>query len=195
MSQSREESLIAVIECACNGDRLAFATLCSIYESGLYRYLVGFVGRDDAHDLLQETFLKALNGLPGLHDPASFPAWLYTIARHLVYDFLRRKKWQRQHLQSLEANSISHRRLDRNIDDFAEIDEQRDLTRRTLEQLPPRYRECLLLQILEDFSYAEISLIVGLTPGSVGMYLSKARKLFREIYQDLEQQVATEREV
>lgn len=63
------------------GDEEAFETIVRHSERRIYNLALRFLGnREDAQDVVQETFLSAYRSLPALRDPKSFPTWLYRIA-------------------------------------------------------------------------------------------------------------------
>src|SRR5690242_14097583 len=72
----------------------AFEILYQRYVSRIYNYvLIRIKQREDASDLTQQIFLKALNALPNYRDcGAPFAVWLFSIARHAVTDQYRRRK-------------------------------------------------------------------------------------------------------
>ena len=79
-----------LVDAACRGDRAAFGRLYDRYARMVHGVLLARVPRTDVDDLSQDVFLLALRRLPTLREPASFGAWLATIARNLATDFHRR---------------------------------------------------------------------------------------------------------
>lgn len=176
MPKPHEGSHIALVQRACEGDKQAFAALYDEYQLGIYEYLAGHVGKDEAYDLLQDTFIRALTGISSLQDASKFAPWLYRIARNRAYDYLRHKR--RYFLQSFE--DLSEMTFDHV--DFTEHVTQQELIQQALASLPLLLRDCLLLRAVGGFSSCEIASIFELKEGSVNTYLSKARQLFRETY-------------
>lgn len=81
----------SLVRAAREGDRSAFAGIYDRYADSIYSFLVTVVrNRDDAADLLQDTFLTAGSRLHQLRDPARLRPWLYAIARHLAMKSLSR---------------------------------------------------------------------------------------------------------
>ncbi|MGB8932015.1 MAG: sigma-70 family RNA polymerase sigma factor, partial [Anaeromyxobacteraceae bacterium] len=73
------------------GDARAFETLVRRHRTALWSFLVRHVGdRARAEDLLQETFLRAVRGSAEWRERAKVTTWLFTIARNLTLDELRR---------------------------------------------------------------------------------------------------------
>src|SRR4029079_11080022 len=80
MDQLEDPSLI---ELAQGGDQHAFAELYSRYFDPVYDFVARMTrNRDEAADIAQDTFLKAMNALGGLQKGASFKSWIFTIARN-----------------------------------------------------------------------------------------------------------------
>ena len=161
----------------------AFAILFQYHRSGVYRYVAGLVGNgEDAHDLTQSTFLKAWERLPTLRDVSKFKAWLYRIARNLTYDCGRRK--ERVSFQSWE--SLVEQTIALSKPGPEEVVAQAELVQLALAEVPPHFRECLILQTV-GFSQREIAELTGINVASVRTYVSNAHRLVREAYQRLEQ--------
>ena len=83
-----------LVTLAHDGDAVAFETLFNRYRDGIYKLYLNRTGgnRDDADDLLQETFIKVFLNL-GKYDTAfTFGQWIYTIARNTFIDFMRKRR-------------------------------------------------------------------------------------------------------
>jgi len=133
------------------------------YQYRLFRYLRYITGDPDrAEDFFQETWIRVLERGHQYDGNFKFEAWLFTIARNLVIDWQRHKK-----IQSLDALTDS----DQNKP-FEPADEKAESPLRlmlqkeeharvdaSLEQLPPTYREVLLLRFQEELQLEEIARI------------------------------------
>jgi len=145
-----------------------------------YQDLVRFLHRkvwdaDRAHDLVQETFVRALE-----HDPDNPRAFLFTIAANLARDEARSTLRRKQHLELIKVEDA-----ERSSPDPAqglEEREQQTMVRKALEGLSERDREVLLLWDA-GFSYPEIAQQAGLALGAVGTTLARARRRLVELYQ------------
>lgn len=62
------------------------------HRDDVYRLLVAMVGRDDAEDCFQETFLSALRAYPSIRANSNLRAWVHTIARRKAVDALRGRR-------------------------------------------------------------------------------------------------------
>ena len=81
-----------LVERAKAQDETAFEQIMNLYADRLYNYILRMVGNaTDAEDLVQETFLRAYQGLPTFDGRASLGTWLYRIATNLCIDHQRRR--------------------------------------------------------------------------------------------------------
>lgn len=158
---------IRLIQRARSGDREAFRRVYERYAPMVHGILISRVRPQDAQDLAQDVFLKALKSMSSLREPERIGSWLAAIARNAGRDALRRSR----PTESLPAE--------------VEDPDSRDTTtaREVLEvmqSLPESYRETLALRLVEGMTGPEIAERAGLTPGSVRVNLSRGMKLLRE---------------
>ena len=135
--------------------------------------------RQEAEDLVQETYAKALKGFSSFKSGTNFRAWIYKILRNA---FLTSRT-------GLKATSTVQLDLEGQEEDLPTVTEtpesillQRSdgrLVQHALEQLPVAYREILLLCEVEEMSYQEISAALAIPMGTVMSRLSRARKALR----------------
>ncbi len=69
-----------------------FQTLLDAHAGDVHRFLVATVGRPEADDCYQETWLAALRAYPRLHDARNLRGWLFTIANRKAIDHIRARK-------------------------------------------------------------------------------------------------------
>ena len=85
-----------------NGETQAFEILLCRHRKAIFNFILRFMrSRELAEDLMQETFLRVIKGATRYERKAKFTTWLYTIARNLCVDHLRRKKHRKA--QSLDT--------------------------------------------------------------------------------------------
>ena len=159
------------------GDESGLAQIICAYKDGLILYLNGYVHDISlAEELTEETFVKLVLKRPRFSGDSAFKTWLYTIARHVAIDYLRRKK---QNVSTEDCKEL--------------VDEQADLERtflqqeqklqlyEAIEQLKPEYRQVLWLYYFADFSHKEIARILGKSTHNVEMLASRARQALKTI--------------
>jgi RNA polymerase sigma-70 factor (ECF subfamily) len=145
-----------------------------------YEDLVRFLHRkvwdaDRAHDLVQETFVRALS-----HDPENPRAFLFTIAANLARDEARAAVRRRQHLELIKVEHAGRTAPD--AMEALEQKEQERAVRRALESLSERDRDVLLLWDA-GLSYPEIAKQTGLAAGAIGTTLARARRRLVEVFE------------
>ena len=154
-----------LVAAARSGDQDAFAALHARFERLVHGILLARVPFAEIDDLVQEAFLQAWKRLSSLRDPASFGAWMATIARNLAHDFHRHKL----HLVLLTDRHAAREPVDPSVFRILE----------TIRALPDAYRETLLLRLVEGLTGPEIAEQTGLTPDSVRVNLHRGMKMLR----------------
>ena len=148
-----------------------------------YEDLVRFLHRkvwdaDRAHDLVQETFVRALK-----HDPENPRAFLFTIAANLARDEARAAVRRKRHLELIKTETGE--RADPGPEAGLEEEERQATVRHALESLSERDRDVLLLWDA-GLSYPEIAEQAGLALGAVGTTLARARHRLVEAHEAAE---------
>jgi RNA polymerase sigma-70 factor (ECF subfamily) len=159
------DDLATVVARAGRGDRQAFAELYRRFHRAVHGVVLAKVSFGDAADLVQDVFAIALERLPQLAEPAAFPGWLMSIARHRAIDHVRGKKPTGE----LAEVAVPAPRS-------AEVAE----VLAALRALPEAYQETLILRLVEGMSGPEIAEQTGLSAGSVRVNLHRGMKLLRE---------------
>jgi RNA polymerase sigma-70 factor, ECF subfamily len=164
----------------------AFTVLFQRYKGLVYGYIMGLVYyEEEAADLTQLTFLKAWDKLPTLQEEHRFRPWLLVIARNAAFDHNRLEA--RTPSQSLEIIMEHFDVVDGT--DFEEDTAATELVKLALAELPPKYRDCLLLLIEGKLTRDEIAHVLKIEKASLTTYICTARKLFREAYYRLKSEI------
>lgn len=150
-----------------------------------YEELVRYLYRklwdaERAHDLAQETFVRALD-----REPDDARAWLFAVAGNLARDEIRSVVRRRRHLTLIEGEASP---VDPTPDPLEEMQlrERHDRARAALEALGERDREVLLLWDA-GLSYEDIAARTGLARGAVGTTLARARQRLGAAYRTSEE--------
>jgi RNA polymerase sigma-70 factor, ECF subfamily len=151
--------------------------LIARYEYRLFRYLMCLTAnRAVAEDLFQETWMRVLDRGDQYKAAASFEAWLFTIARHLVVDFQRRKKWETLDTVAETAlAAVAESPYDATFRHEREAGMQDAMAR-----LAPIHREVLLLRFQEELPLTEIAVVVDAPLATVKSRLYRALAELRE---------------
>jgi RNA polymerase sigma-70 factor (ECF subfamily) len=159
----------------------AFRRLFEDQFQSLFRYLDRLSGDSAlAADLAQEAFTR-------LYRRGSMPddgrAWLVSVASNLFRDERRSSARRLRLLPALPTDAVLG---DAALapDEEAAQRERREQVRKTLDALPIRDRQVLLLRH-EGYSYREIAAALGLAEPSIGTFLARARHAFQTTFQEI----------
>ena len=184
-----------VLKEALTGDINAFQQLFSKFQNQLRSYLYRLVtSRNDADDLLHDTFIKAYDSIQTFNGNASLKTWVFQIATNLAYNHLKKqKRWQPDVLEKgkrlamTDASvfgaimNVSQQSSDATYDMKEHIDTCFTCTSKSL---PIENQIALLLKDLYDFSVSDMCLILGRTEGVVKHLLLSARQTMTAIFDE-----------
>ena len=150
------------------------------YHVPLVRYLTRRLGdRDWAEEVAQETFLRALR-----QDALTTErSWLFAVATNLVRDEARKAERRRRHLAILAEQE--REAATEPEPTTLERAQEAALARKAVEALAERDRLALLMRE-EGLNYEEIAAALGLSVGSIGTTLARARRRLAETYEALQ---------
>lgn len=160
--------------------RAAFAELFDAHFHRVYRFLDRLSGEPElAADVAQEAFVRLFHrgALPD-----SPEAWLITVALNLLRN-AQASRARRHRLLTVARGAGAHSDPPPSPDEAAESAEMRRRVRRVLDGMAERGRSLLLLRA-EGYSYRDIAAALELNEGSVGVLLARAKRAFRESYED-----------
>jgi RNA polymerase sigma factor (sigma-70 family) len=146
--------------------------LLDAHAGDVHRFLVATVGRHDADDCYQETWLAALRAYPRVRDAANLRSWVLTIAHRKAIDHLR----SRGRAAVLVAEPADERAVS------APTPADEDLWRHVRE-LPTKQRTALALRYVADAPYAEISTVMGTSEDAARRNVHEGIKRLRLEYQ------------
>ncbi len=160
------------------GDIDSFGTLMERYEEKLLRYGRRFLARtEDCEDIVQDVFLAAYQNIQSYQPSLPFSPWLYRIA-HNAYVNALRKSGRIHHTDDLDT-LIGHHEYEDPAQKERDEAEIRLLLERGLSELPPHYREVLILYYYDDMAYKDIAEVLRVPIGTVGIRVKRAKKALR----------------
>ena len=180
-----EAQLIASI---IGGEAHLFHELIRPYERKVYVMALSFLKNEaDAEDAAQEAFLRAYRNLASFRSEAKFGTWLISITLNEARGRLRKAKTVV--LQSLDEEPDAEGHVSPALlRDWREIpsealerQEVRSLLQTAVGELPPMYREIVLLRDVEELSIAEVAGLLQVTESSVKVRLHRARIMLQKI--------------
>ena len=166
----------------------AFAALLQQTQQPLYGYLRGLLADDEqARDARQDVFCDAWRasqkGLPPFDEESDEQArrrWLFHVAHHKAVSALRRRKLIRW--ESLDTPGAREREEAAAAGSFEEQIAEGEAVRAALASLSPDEASCLLLNVVQGFTSAEIAQIIGISPEASKKRLSRAKQRLRAAY-------------
>jgi RNA polymerase sigma-70 factor, ECF subfamily len=150
------------------------------YQYRLVRYLIYLLGRhDEVDDLVQETWLRVLERGRSYDGRSRFEPWLFTIARHLAIDHMRKRR-----TVSLEAEDDGESPLPASSDPspfmVAARTEDSQRLAQSMQTLDFIYREVLVLRFQEDLSLQEVATVIGAPVSTVASRIYRGLQTLRE---------------
>ncbi len=176
-----ESAIIAGLR---NGDSQTIREIFNTHFNRLYTFVFHEVGYDQlaAEDVVQETFIGAVQSAKKFNGKCQIYTWLVNIARHKIADHYRKMKREYKN-RSLDnpASNLQELIGDAGASvDFIESAEDRLIVEQALMDLPPDYRQTLVLKYVEEMTMAEISQVMKRSPKSIEGILTRARKALRD---------------
>lgn len=151
-----------------NGDPAALGALYEMYGERIFRYSFRMLGnRSDAEDATAETFLRVLRRSGELRADGAFRTWIFRIARNLCIDRMRQHK-----LIELPSDAQYN-----TVEERATL---RITVQQALNDLPPEYREPLILCDLEEVSAKDAAEVLKISVPALKSRLYRGRRALRD---------------
>jgi RNA polymerase sigma-70 factor (ECF subfamily) len=166
--------LLATIRAAQHGDSRAFEELMILSERRVANVAWRILGdAEEVKEAMQETFLRVFRHLKRYDENRDFFGWLYRIAVNVCRDLDQRRRRRRIFMPIDDALPLST--PPRTTDDVR-------MLRRAIDTLPERERLAILLRDIEELSTEDVAEILGNTPATVRVQISKARAKLRAFF-------------
>ncbi len=162
---SAVDDLTRLALAAADGDRVALTAFVRQAQGEVWRLCAYLVGREDADDLTQDAFVRAIKALPAYRGESSARTWLLAITRYTCVDAIRRSTRQRRLVTRLRQRPIAQA-----ADHAGAI--ELDLLVAGLEH---DRREAFVLTQVLGLSYAEAAEICGCPVGTIRSRVARAR--------------------
>jgi RNA polymerase sigma-70 factor, ECF subfamily len=176
------------LEALRSGDRQEFARLVDAYSGSLHRLALKMLGNEaDAEDVLQNTFLKALEHIRGFEGRSKLSTWLYRIASNEALMLLRKHRPETSFADNAVQDGEEGEKEPVQLTDWCCLPEEEFLTaesrtalERAVQRLPEILRIVFILRDIESLSIQETSQVLGLSETAVKTRLLRARLRLRE---------------
>lgn len=161
-------------------DMNAFRVLVRRYQSRIFNAAYHLLGnKEEAEEVVQDTFVKVHQGIDKFREDASFGAWVFRISHNLCVDSLRNKK-KKKGITTIPFMSRSEDfdgDFENSVLDVSDVSlepaqkldlkEESEVIEESLKCLPEAQRAVLVLHDIEGFAYQEIAEIIGTSIGTV----------------------------
>lgn len=180
--KSKDQLDPEIIELA-KTDSDAFGQLYDFYFPRIYGFVMAKVGDSSvAEDLVSDIFVKLLDNLPKYQDRGMpFSAWLFTVARNVIFDFFAKNNKQKTEMIE-EGMEIKDEREDASPKVQASQTELKEMVKAVMSKLPERELTILQMKFFSGLNNREIAASLNLTESNVGIILYR---VLRKIKPDL----------
>jgi len=182
-SSMTDEDIVLALQ---KGDKEKFGVLMERYDKKLSRYGAKFLSsKENIEDIVQDVFISAFQNINDFDSSLKFSSWIYRIAHNAFVNGL--KKQQKSPLLGLDLDTlVSHAVVYEDpIAQEKEYEEMKKMIAIGLEGVKSKYREVLVLHYLEEFSYKEISDILQIPTGTVGIRVMRGKDALKKIYEKM----------
>jgi RNA polymerase sigma-70 factor (ECF subfamily) len=181
-----------LVEQAQQGDMQAFQRLVERHQRRAFAVAIGVVrDEQDAHDVVQEAFLRVFRSLDKFHGSSSFFTWLYRIVKNLSIDHIRKPARREVALSASRKMAESAESLPfvSRIEgaDPALAMRRKELAARiqkALDALPPYHRIVILMREVEGMSYQQMADTLNVSKGTIMSRLFHARQKLQRALSD-----------
>jgi RNA polymerase sigma-70 factor, ECF subfamily len=165
------------------GDAKALDELFRRHRDAAYGIAFRLVGnREDALDVVQESFVHVMRGAAAFRGQSSFRTWLYRIVTHAALDY---RRWRSlRTTESLDAEGAAEPGpgpADRSPLEEATERDLKSAVERALANVSEKNRAALVLFAIEGLSYQEVADILGISVGTVMSRIFNARQRLKEL--------------
>ncbi len=160
----------------------AFEEIMNRYKKRLFNYLIcGLLpNRQEAEDVVQETFIRAYKCKFTYKFTYQFSTWIYTICRNLALNTKRNNK-------SVSLDQETFEKMPTQApDNSLEENEVSKIMKEVLSRLDKKYRDIITLRYLEGLSYKEISEITGIGENTLKSHCKRALEFIRKEMEKME---------
>jgi RNA polymerase sigma-70 factor, ECF subfamily len=150
----------------------------SLYSNDIYQFFIYYIGSTDVEDLVQEVFIRAIKNFDSFEEKSSPKTWLFSIARHVGIDEIRRKQRLRVKnvlfMQSQEKSEMT------TPDRFLDLNETNKDLYKAIQQLKKNYRDVIILRGIKELSIEETAEILNWKEEKVRLTFHRAIKALQK---------------
>lgn len=170
-----------IVRCQ-NGERSAFHEVYQLYAKAMFHAALRILNnKDEAEEVLQDSFLKAFTKIDTYNKNFAFGAWLKRIVINGSLDVLKKRK-----IVFVPLDDLHHLQ---NEDQETESDEHAglynvDSIKKSIRELPDGYRTILSLYVFEEYTHKEIAMALNISEGTSKSQYNRAKKKLIELLKE-----------
>ncbi|WP_136481044.1 RNA polymerase sigma factor [Cognatitamlana onchidii] len=162
------------------GDRTSQYELYELYVDAMYNVSMRMMRvKEDAEDVLQDSFVEAFNNMSSFRYDSTFGSWLKRIVINKSINQLKKKKILAVPIE----NEIYHIKNDVKDEDTSIYDIKKVI--KAIELLPAGYQQIINLYLVEGFDHVEISEVLGISTSTSKSQYHRAKKRLIDIIKTL----------
>ncbi len=167
-NNEKDRELVRQIKQGCQS---AFTEIVSRYQKNIFKLAYGFFqDRDDAMEIVQETFIRLYEKLDGFdenNEKTWFKNWVNRIAYNLCIDFYRKFKKKKADMKELYEFNRDSKTLTPRKEDQLDHESFRDNIKKSVRQLPKKQQTVFVLKHYQGLKHQEISIRLNLSVGTI----------------------------
>ena len=148
-----------------------FQALMDEHRDDVYRFLVASLGRHDADDCFQETFIAALRAYPRLKSAKNLRSWLFTIAHRKAIDSHRARARRAVPVEAVPEQAVTENPLNGEPELW-----------RAVRDLPTKQRAAVLHRYVNDLAYVDIGEVMGCSEEAARRSVHEGLKKLRTVW-------------
>lgn len=148
-----------------------------LYNKDIYHFLIYYIGSVDVEDLVQEVYIRAINGFDTYQHKASPKTWLISIARHVGIDEMRKRK----RLRMKQMIWLREEQLDKETPEkILQLNENNKLLYQAIQSLKANYRDVVILRGIKELSVSETASVLNWNENKVRTTYHRALKTLQK---------------
>lgn len=160
------------------GDKNAFEQIYYKYSKILGYFLLGYLkSKEDAEEIIQETFLKVWENRSNLECESNFKSYLFQVSKNATINKLRRKNVEDIYRAYLFDHFFE---ADNSTENDIYFDDYQHIYQQVIEELPPRRKDIFLLSRQKGLTYDQIAKVMNISSKTVEKQMSEALKFVKK---------------
>jgi RNA polymerase sigma-70 factor (ECF subfamily) len=168
-----------VVELVQKGDKNKFGEIVERYQEKLFWYVKGVINQnnEEVEDVVQEVFLSSYENILSFDCNKKFSSWIYRIAHNKAIDTFRKKRVKKESIEDYDEFFGNDDKL---LEELQIDKEKEESVEKAINKLELKYKEVVRLYYFDQKSYDEISDILRIPTGNVGVLLFRAKSILKK---------------